>query len=100
MAADRRPVVIPAINAFEEIRSIEEYPSTNQNIGWVRVSVATVNQFGVALVNQFKQYEIKGSDYAKLVGPPSQDMPGKPSGTYRNEDLWHFIDLQRSRGHV
>lgn len=100
MAVDRRPIVIPAVNAYEEIRSIEEFPYSNTNVGWVRVSIALVNSNGVPVAHQYKQYEIKDADYRKLTGPATPDLPGKPAGTYRNEDLWHFIDLQRSRGRV
>jgi hypothetical protein len=43
-----------------------------------------------------KEYRIMKNDYQELTGVPTNWAPDKPSGTYRNEDLWHYIDLQRN----
>ena len=96
-----RAVTIPAINAYEEIHSIEEIAPAQFTAGSIRVTVRTVDMNGVLLPGMhFKQYVIKDADYQRLVGPVTPDMPGKPAGTYRNQDLWLFIDQQRSKGAV
>lgn len=100
MVTGRRPIVIPAVNAFEEIRMIEEVSPLAGASGYVRVSVATVDVNGAIVSPMFKSYMIEKGDYAKLTGPVTPDLPGKPVGTYRNEDLWYFIDQQRSKGRV
>jgi hypothetical protein len=38
---------------------------------------------------------IDGANYTELNGPPTSWAPDKPTGTYRNQDLWHFIDILR-----
>lgn len=37
-------------------------------------------------------------DYKELMSANPSWAPNKPAGTFRKEDLWHFIDLIRSRG--
>lgn len=37
-------------------------------------------------------------DYTELMIANPSWAPNKPAGTFRKEDLWHFIDLIRSRG--
>jgi hypothetical protein len=87
-----RQVTIPAETIYEDIQSLNEYPE--QEI--VRVVVGSTDSEGVFLVpQQFNTYEIQGDMYTELVGPPTSWAPDKPDGTYRNEDLWHFIDLLR-----
>jgi hypothetical protein len=88
-----RDVTIPAETIYEDIQSLQEYPE--QQI--VRVVVGVTDAQGVFLVpQQFKAYEIYGDMYTELVGPPTSWAPDKPTGTYRNQDLWHFIDILRS----
>lgn len=79
---------------------IEEVAPTAGAPGYVRVSIATVDVNGKIVSPNFKSYVIERGDYAKLTGPVTPDLPGKPAGTYRNEDLWFFIDQQRSNGRV
>ena len=94
-----RAVTIPAINAYEEIHSIEEYVPAQFTAGSVRVSVRTVDMNGVIVKGvPLKQYTIKDADYHKLTGPAVPDIPGKPAGTFRNQDLWFFIDQMRANG--
>ena len=37
-------------------------------------------------------------DYTELMSSKPSWAPNKPAGTFRKEDLWHFVDLIRSRG--
>lgn len=37
-------------------------------------------------------------DYTELMSGNPAWAPNKPAGTFRKEDLWHFVDLIRSRG--
>ena len=87
-----RTVVVPAQSVLEDIRSVEEYIGDS-----VRVLVGVVSSEGVFLVpQQFSIFEVKGADYAELVSASPSWAPGKPAGTFRNEDLWVFIDRQRA----
>ena len=36
-------------------------------------------------------------DYQELIGANPAWAPQKPANTFRKEDLWHFVDLIRSR---
>ena len=87
-----RESVIPAQTVREELRAIEEI--TGQ---LVRVSVGVVDASGEFLVPQtFSSYEILGDDFTELMSAGPAWALNKPAGTYRNEDLWVFIDRQRS----
>jgi hypothetical protein len=87
-----REINIPASTIKEDIYLIEE------SVGIaVRVVVGFLNsenKFDLEIPT--KHYRILGADYQELVGFPPAWAPDKPSGTYRNEDLWHYIDLQRA----
>ena len=86
-----REINIPAETIFEDIRTIEEVPSQS-----VRVLVGKTDANGEFVVpQQYNSYVIEGENYIELNGPPTAWSPNKPDGTYRNEDLWHFIDLFR-----
>ena len=37
-------------------------------------------------------------DYTELMSANPSWAQNKPAGTFRKEDLWHFVDLIRSRG--
>lgn len=90
---------VPAKVVLEDIRKIEEFPACPECPGFVRVMVGEVDESGVFIVPQeFETWEIKGEDYLELIGPATDWAPDKPEGTYRNEDLWHFIDLYRGVG--
>ncbi len=92
-----RIVMIPATQRFEEIQSIVEYQQTPNSQGCVRVTIGVLNEEGVFLTPQnFESYEIYGDDYNELIGPPTAWALDKPIGTYRNEDLWHFVDKYRN----
>ena len=84
-----REINIPAETIFEDIRTIEEVPSQT-----VSVVVGQTDSTGKFIVpQQYKTYVIEGNNYTELNGPATTWAPDKPDGTYRNEDLWHFIDL-------
>jgi hypothetical protein len=76
----------------EDIITIYEVPAT-----LVRVCVAAVNPDGTMVNgNIYDEYDIAGDDFAELMSAGPTWAPGKPAGTYRNEDLWIFIDRYRS----
>lgn len=84
-----REVNIPAETIYEDIRTIEEVPSQS-----VSVVVGQTDSTGTFIVpQQYRTYVIEGDNYAELNGPPTPALPDKPDGTYRNQDLWYFIDL-------
>lgn len=86
-----RQVDIPAQVVYEDLRTIEEVPNI-----LVNVMVGKTDSTGDFIVpQQFQNYIIDGANYIELNGPPTSWAPDKPDGTYRNQDLWHFIDLLR-----
>ena len=88
-----REVTIPAITFTEEIQSLEEYPAEKI----IKVVVGQIDSNGNFIVpQQFSVYVIKNDDYDELLSADPFWNPEKPAGTYFNDDLWHFIDLQRA----
>jgi hypothetical protein len=87
-----REINIPAETVFEDIRIIEEAPGIS-----VMVMVGKTTETGEFIVPQaFQIYMIEGDNYTELTGPATSWAPDKPDGTYRNQDLWHFIDILRN----
>lgn len=87
-----RTVVIPETTVTEDINLIEEAPGVQ-----VRFLVGKKEANGNWVVPQeFQIFVISGEQYTELNGPPLDWCPDKPVGTYRNEDLWHYVDLARS----
>lgn len=84
-----REVNIPAETIYEDIRTIEEVP--NQSVSVVVGQTDATGEFVVP--QQYRTYIIEGDNYTQLNGPPTPALPDKPDGTYRNQDLWYFIDL-------
>jgi hypothetical protein len=83
---------IPAQQVFEDIRAIEEVPPQS-----VMVMVGKTTESGEFIVPQaYEMYMIQGEMYTELNGPPTSWAPDKPDGTFRNQDLWHFIDILRN----
>lgn len=90
-----RDITIPAKTVQEEIIVVEE--AVGQ---YVRVVVGILNEDGKTFnTNEgVKEYRIVGEDLTELNGPATAWSPDKPTGTYRNEDLWHYIDLLNQGG--
>jgi hypothetical protein len=44
---------------------------------------------------RFEVVRIVGDDYDALMSDRPAFAPNKPAGTFRYEDLWHFVDRQR-----
>jgi hypothetical protein len=87
-----REINIPAETVYEDIRTIEEVPNISVN-----VMVGKTTSTGEFIVpQQYELYMIDGANYIELNGPPTSWAPDKPTGTFRNEDLWHFIDILRN----
>ena len=87
-----RQIDIPAQVVYEDFRTIEEVPNN-----LVNVLVGKTDSTGEFIVpQQYQNYIIDGDNYTELNGPPTSWAPDKPTGTYRNQDLWHFIDILRS----
>lgn len=87
-----REITVPATTRKEDIYLIEEAVGIA-----VRVVVGFLDsedKFDLSIPT--KEYRIMTNDYQELTGVPTNWAPDKPSGTYRNEDLWHYIDLQRN----
>jgi hypothetical protein len=90
-----RNITIPAQTYTEEVQSIEEYPVDRL----VRVVVGRIGDDGRWIVPQrFQTLEIQGDLFDQLIGDgEGWAEPDKPVGTYRNEDLWYFIDFLRAQ---
>lgn len=88
----KRPIVLPAVEAFEDIISLTEYPGR-----LVRFNVGPVDGNGNLLSpERVEGHELSGDDFAELVSENPEWAPSKPAGTYRNEDLWVFVDRKRA----
>jgi len=88
-----RTVNIPASTVTEAIGLINETPGV-----CVSFLVGAVDQNGEFIIGQqFDSFTVSGADYTELNGPPTSWAPDKPTGTYRNDDLWHYVDLQRAK---
>lgn len=93
-----RESIIPQQIVREEIRSLQEFPAALNEPGRVSVMVGRVDGAGAFVLPQtFESYTIEGENFAELTGAATPWAPDKPIGTYRNSDLWHFIDLLRQR---
>jgi len=93
-----RETTIPAKTVTEEIQAIQETMATPNSPGSVTVMVGLVDEAGAFIVpQQIQVYRVTGADFEELTGPATTWAPDKPAGTYRNADLWHFIDLQRAQ---
>lgn len=87
-----REIDIPAQQVYEDLRTIEEVPGIS-----VRVAVGKTDSSGEFIVpQQYELYMIDGDMYTELNGPAPAWAPDKPDGTFRNQDLWHFIDILRN----
>lgn len=88
-----RTAVIPQMSIIEDISLIDETPGIQ-----VRFLVGQREENGNWVVpQQFQTYIVAGEQYLELNGPPMEWCPDKPFGTYRNEDLWHYVDLAREQ---
>jgi hypothetical protein len=86
-----RTITIPSISVTEDINDIVEIPNLS-----VRFLVGRLDSNNEWIMNQtFESYVVNGDDYKELNGPPTTWATDKPAGTYRNEDLWHYVDKQR-----
>ena len=89
-----RTVIIPQLTVTEDISLIDETPGVQ-----VRFLVGQRLENGNWVVpQQFETFIVAGEQYTELNGPPLDWCPDKPVGTYRNSDLWHYVDLQRQQG--
>lgn len=87
-----RTITIPATTVTEAINDIQEIPGLQ-----VRFLVGLVDENGNFVIEQnFQIFIVSGEQYIELNGPPLSWCPDKPTGTYRNDDLWHYVDLQRN----
>jgi len=88
-----RTITIPSTTVTEAINDIQEIPNFQ-----VRFLVGKLDSNGNFLMNQtFETFLVQGDDYKELNGPATSWAPDKPNGTYRNDDLWHYVDLQRAK---
>ena len=86
-----RTITIPERTVIEDISLIDETPGLQ-----VRFLVGQREPNGNWVIPQeFQIYVVAGEQYDELNGPPLDWCPVKPIGTYRNQDLWHYVDLAR-----
>jgi hypothetical protein len=89
-----RTATRPAETLNEDVIQLQEFPAHKI----VRVMVGAVDENGKPIVpQQMQNYELTAEMYDQLVGPPGDWAPNKPTGTYSNDDLWHFIDQLRAQ---
>lgn len=87
----QREVTIPKQVIIEDINQIDETPGLQ-----VRFTVGKKNSKGEWIFpQQFEIFTISGDQYQELNGPALEWCPDKPEGTYRNADLWHYVDIAR-----
>lgn len=89
-----RDVTIPQQSYTEDFMVLEELPGSR-----VRVVVGIRRPDGKSFdVERYRpqEYTISDDDFELLTGPETELLPGKPAGTYRNQDLWYFVDKQRN----
>ena len=89
-----RQITIPQHSYTEDIMTIYETPGVG-----VKVYVGVLAEDGQSFDNATykpQEFLISGEMYTELNGPPTSWAPDKPDGTYRNQDLWHFIDILRN----
>ena len=86
-----RENIIPQQTVIEDISQIDETPGLQ-----VRFIVGKKDSDGEWIVpQQFQIFVVTGDEYTELNGPALDWCPDKPVGTYRNEDLWHYVDMAR-----
>jgi hypothetical protein len=86
-----RTITIPSTTVTEAINDIQEIPGV-----LVRFLVGKVDADGNFITGQnFETFVVGDVDYTELNGPPTSWATDKPTGTYRNDDLWHYVDKQR-----
>jgi hypothetical protein len=86
-----RKITIPEQTVLEDISQIDETPNVQ-----VRFTVGKKDDNGNWIVpQQFQIFIVAGEQYTELNGPALDWCPDKPTGTYRNQDLWHYVDLTR-----
>jgi hypothetical protein len=87
-----RTITIPARTATLAITALEERPADRI----VNVTIAAVDETGLP-VSEYgtRTIQIDGTAYDMLVddNEGNELLPGKPPGTYRNQDLWYFIEV-------
>ena len=84
------------ITVTEDIVSIEH--KINSFVRMLLGRGSTVNgEFQVAPDQNYDVIMIMNDDYTDLMSANPSWASNKPAGTFRKEDLWHFVDLIRSR---
>jgi len=87
-----RTTIIPLQTVTEDISSLDEV------VGYqVRFLIGKKDSDGNWITGQqFETFIVAGEQYTELNGLPLSWCPDKPTGTFRNDDLWHYVDLQRN----
>jgi hypothetical protein len=96
-----RTITIPQREVRQDIHTLEEFPPRLNAAGEVvtpgsvNVTVGAIDDNGQWIESTLRLVVIALVDYDELCADEPPDWaPDKPAGTYRNDDLWHFIDLQ------
>lgn len=108
-----REITIPQQTVYESIQTYEHFVGTCVTVS-VGVGSDVNGVFQFAYPQTFKNYTIANAaerldpqtgqvirpaiaDYDDLMSANPSWAPNKPAGTFRQDDLWRFIDLIRSR---
>jgi len=86
-----RDIVIPAKTGKEGIRSYEV--NVGQSVRGLVGRIGVDDEFIVP--QQFETFDIFRDEYTELMSANPTWAPGKPAGTFRQDDLWRFIDIGR-----
>lgn len=87
-----RNIIVPQEEVLEDIQALSEIPGHSVT---VYVGIWDNNKGDWVIPQIFKTYIIEKGMYEELVSANPEWAPSKPAGTYRNEDLWRFIDIIR-----
>jgi len=108
-----REITIPQQTVYESIQTYEHFVDKSVSV-WVGVGSEVNGVFQFTFPQTFKEFVIANAaerinpetgqvlrpaitDYADLMSANPSWAPNKPAGVFRQEDLWHFVDLIRSR---
>ena len=85
-----------------KVENVAEMATAEQIVNIFEDKRSKVISIVVALTNvesEFiyeEHYEIKSDHYELLMSEYPDFAPSKPKNEYREEDIWHFVDLIRS----
>jgi len=103
MANERIKAVVPVTSPEEKIRCVMHYPDSHMEIHVGVGETQPDGSFIFTIPQQFTVVYVRDVDYTELLSANPVWAVGKPAGTFRQEDLWAFIDtvmVPKNLGHV